>query len=140
MAAAVGCAGLVCVVLGTFLPWLYSGSRSRNSYAADGAVRRVLGVGDVGDAALTAWPFIGLACGVAIAALLLGLLRTAAVVGLAAAAGATAGAVATLTADGNGIVRPASVGPIVTLAGALAVPVAVTIHVLGASVTGRGRG
>ena len=32
--AALGCAGLVCVVVGTFLPWLYSGSRSRNSLNA----------------------------------------------------------------------------------------------------------
>jgi len=136
----VGCAGLVAVVIGTFLPWLYSGSRTRNSYAADGAVRRVLGVSDIGDAALTVWPFVGLACGAAIAALLLGLQRTSAVVGLAAAVGAAVGAIAMLAAGGNGVVRPANIGPIVTLVGAAAVPVAVTIHLFGASRFGRGRG
>src|SRR4051794_27877693 len=80
--ALLGSAGLMCVVIGTFLPWLYSGSRSRNSYATGGAVRRVLGVDGVGDAALAAWPFVGFACGAAIAALLVGFRRTAAVVGL----------------------------------------------------------
>jgi hypothetical protein len=136
----VGCAGLVCVVVGTFLPWLYSGSRTRNSYAADGAVRRVLGVSHIGDAALTVWPFVGLACGAAIAALLLGLRRTAAVVGLLAAVGAAVGAIAMLAAGGNGVVRPANIGPIVTLIGAAAVPVAATMHLFGASRLGRGRG
>jgi hypothetical protein len=131
---------LVCVVIGTFLPWLYSGSRSRNSYAADGAVRRVLGVGEIGDAALTAWPFVGLACGAAVAALLLGLVRTAAVIGLLAAVGAASGAIAMLAAGGNGVIRAANVGPIVTLVGAAAVPAAVTIHLFGASRFGRGRG
>jgi hypothetical protein len=128
--AALGCAGLVCVVIGTFLPWLYSGSRSRNSYAAGGAVRRVLGVDGIGDAALAAWPFVGLACGAAVAALLLGLQRTAAAIGVLAAAGAAVGAIAMLAADGSGVVQPATVGPIVTLIGALAVPVAVTIRLL----------
>jgi hypothetical protein len=133
LVAALGVAGLVCVVVGTFLPWLYSGSRSRNSYATDGAIRRVLGVGGLGGAALSAWPFVGLACGAAIAALLVGLRRTAAVIGVLAAVGAAAGAIAMLAADGNGFIRPANVGPIVTLVGALAVPAAVTIQVFGSS-------
>jgi hypothetical protein len=131
---------LVCVVVGTFLPWLYSGSRSRNSYATGGALRRVFDVGGAADAALAAWPFVGLACAAAIATLLVGLPRVAAVVGLVAAAAAIAGSIAMLTADGNGIVRPANAGPIVTLVGALAVPTAVTIQLFGASRTGRGRG
>ena len=122
------------------MPWLYSGSRSRNSYATDGAIRRVLGVGGIGDAALTAWPFVGLACGAAIAALLLGLQRTAAVIGLLAAVGAAAGAIAMLTADGNAVIRPAYAGPIVTLIGSLAVPAAVTMQLFGSSRTGRARG
>ncbi|HZC70939.1 MAG TPA: hypothetical protein VE442_09610 [Jatrophihabitans sp.] len=138
--AALGSAGLVCVVIGTFLPWLYSGSRSRNSYATDGAARRLLGVTGVGDAALAAWPFVGLACGAAIAALLVGLVRTAAVIGLLAAAGAAAGAIAMLTANENVVVRTAIVGPIVTLAGSLAVPAAVTIHVFGSSRSRRENG
>lgn len=140
LAALLGAAGLVCVVVGTFLPWLYSGSRVRNSYAADGAVRRVLGVSGIGDVALAAWPFVGVACGAAIAALLVGLLRTAAVIGMVAAVAAAAGAIAMLTAGGSGIVRPANVGPIVTLIGSLAVPAAVTIHLFASSRSGRGRG
>ena len=118
------------VVVGTFLPWLYSGSRARNSYAAGGALRRVFDVGGLADAALAAWPFVGLACATAIATYLIGLRRVAAVVGLVAAAAATAGAIAMLTAGANGIVRPADAGPIVTLVGALAVPVAVTMQLL----------
>jgi hypothetical protein len=135
--ALLGCAGLVCVVAGTFLPWLYSGSRSRNSYATGGALRRVFDIGGAGDTALKAWPFVGLACAAAIAALLVGLRRIAVVVGLIAAAGAAAGAIAMLTADGNGVIRPANAGPVVTLVGALTVPLAVTIHVLGSSRSGR---
>jgi hypothetical protein len=138
--AALGCAGLLSVVVGTFLPWLYSGSRSRNSYQTDGAIRRLLGVGGIGDAALTVWPFVGLACGVAVAALLVGLPRTAAVIGLLAATGAAAGAIAMLAADRSVLVRPAIVGPIVTLLGSLAVPAAVTIQLLGSSRSGRERG
>ena len=126
-------------MVGTFLPWLYSGSRSRNSYATGGALRRVLGVGGVGDAALSAWPFVALACAVAVAALLLGLPRTAAVLGLLAAAAAGAGAIAMLTAGGNPVVRPAHLGPIVTLAGAVTVPIAITMHVLGSARSGRER-
>jgi hypothetical protein len=128
LAAGLGCAGLVCVVVGTFLPWLYSGSRTRNSYATSGAVRRLLGVDGVGAAALAAWPFVGVACGAAIAALLVGLRRIAALIGLVAAATAATGAVAMLRAGDNGVFRPANVGPIVTLVGSLIVPAAVMIH------------
>ncbi len=128
--AVLGSAGLVCVVVGTFLPWLYSGSRSRNSYATDGAVRRLLGVDGLGGAALAAWPFVAMACAVAIAALLVGLLRLAALVGMVAALGAAAGAVAMLAADDSGAIRPANLGPMVTLVGSLAVPAAITIHLL----------
>lgn len=132
MPAALGCAGLACVVVGTFLPWLYSGTRSRNSYATDGAVRRLLGVNGPGGAALAAWPFVGLAGGAAVAALLLGLVRTAAGIATLAAVGAATGAVAMLLADDAGTIRPANVGPIVTLVGSLAVPAAVSIQLLAA--------
>lgn len=125
--------------MGTFLPWLYSGSGSRNSYATGGALRRVFDVGGAADAALAAWPFVGLACAVAIAVLLLGLPRTAAIVSLLAASAGAAGAIAMLAASGNAAIRPALTGPIVTLIGALTVPVAVTIQLLGASRTGRGQ-
>jgi hypothetical protein len=137
--AALGCAGLTCAVVGSFLPWLYSGSRSRDSYATDGAARRLLGVDGLGGAALAAWPFVGLACGTAIAALLIGLVRTAAGIGMLAAIAAAAGAVAMLLADDAGTIRPANVGPIVTLVGSLAVPAAISIQLLSANRSGRRR-
>lgn len=129
----------MCIVVGTFLPWLYSGSRTRNSYAADGAVRRLIGVHGIGDAALAAWPFVSLACGAAVAAFVLGLPRIAAAIALLAAVGTATGAIAMLTASGSGVVRPANVGPIVTLAGALAVLAAASMQTLGATLRGRGR-
>lgn len=139
MAAVFGCAGLVCVVIGTFLPWLYSGSRSRNSYATGGALRRLLGIDGLGGAALAAWPFVAFACAAAIAALLLGLARTAALIGTLAAAGAATGAIAMLAAGGSGTVRPANVGPIVTLLGSLAVPAAISIQLLSSTPANRRR-
>lgn len=130
IASVLGCAGLVCVVVGTFLPWLYSGGRSRDSYATNGVARRLLGVEGVGGAALGAWPFVGLACAAAVAALVMGLARTAAGVGIVAAIGAAAGAIAMLAADGSGTIRPASVGPIVTLVGSLTALATFTILLL----------
>jgi hypothetical protein len=129
----------VCVVVGSFLPWLHSGTRSRNSYATDGAVRRLLGVSRPGDWALVAWPYVGLACGAAIAALLIGLPRVAAGIGLVAAAGAAVAAITMLTADRAATIRPAFAGPIVTLVGSLVVVVAITIYVLSSIRTNRRR-
>jgi hypothetical protein len=128
--AVFGCAGLVCVVIGTFLPWLYSGSRSRNSYATDGAVRRLLGVEGLGSAALAVWPFVSLACAAAVAALVVGLARTAALVGALASFGAAAGAIAMLAANGSGTIQPANVGPTVTLVGSIAALASISIQLL----------
>jgi hypothetical protein len=110
--------GLTLVVIGTFLPWLQSGRSSRNSYAVDGAVRRLLDVSGAADTALRAWPFVSLLCALAAAAVLLGWHRTGA--GLAALAALLAGGVAgwALAAPGHGLIRPATLGPAVTLAGA----------------------
>ena len=130
VAAAVGCAGLVCLVAGTFLPWLYSGRRTRNSYAAGGAARQLLGLGDVANSALTAWPFVVFACAAAIAALLLGWRAIAQLLAALAAAAAAAGSLAVLAADSVGLIRPATVGPIVTLVGSATVLAAITINVL----------
>jgi hypothetical protein len=118
------------MVVGSFLPWLYSGTRARNSYATGGVVRRLLGVGDFGDAALRAWPFIGALCGLAVAALLLGARPVAAALGLLAVAGAATAAITMLSAHRGEVVRPAYVGPIVTLVGAFAVLAAITIQVI----------
>jgi hypothetical protein len=128
-----GACGLVCIVVGTFLPWLHSGSHTRNSYGADGAARRLLGVDGVGGFALTIWPFVVLACAAGLAALLLAWARIAAIVGVLAAAGAAAGAIAMLTAGRSAAMQPAALGPTVTLVGSAAVLGAVTMqHLLSA--------
>lgn len=113
------CVGLLVVVVGTFLPWLQSGRATRNSYAADGAVRRLLDVSGPVDAALRMWPFVSLLCAVAAAAVILGILKIG--FGLSMMAAVISGSVATvaLAASPHGLVRPASAGPAVTLAGAI---------------------
>ncbi|SHG07333.1 hypothetical protein SAMN05443575_1296 [Jatrophihabitans endophyticus] len=110
--------GLVALVVGTFLPWLRSGSATRNSYAAGGALRRILDPGGALGGALAVWPFVTLACAAAIALVLLGRIPAGAVVALlAACAAGSAGAVA-LAAAPRPYVRAAALGPAVTLAGA----------------------
>jgi hypothetical protein len=112
-------AGLGGIVIGSFLPWLHSGRATRNSYATDGAVRRLLDVSGPVDAALHAWPFVSLLCAVALAMLLVGRAGIGGV--LAGLAALAAGGVAAwaLASSGSGIVRPAVLGPAVTLAGAI---------------------
>jgi hypothetical protein len=111
--------GLALVVTGTFLPWLHSGRTSRNSYAVDGAVRRLLDVRGAAATALRAWPFVSLLCAVAAALLLLGFRRAGA--GLALVAAVAAGGVGAwaLAVAPHGLLRPATAGPAVTLAGAV---------------------
>ena len=125
-------AGLVLVVLGTFLPWLRSGSVERNSYATGGALHDLIGGGGASGLALDAWPFVSLACAVATALLVLGLSRAGALLG--ALAGLAAGAVATiaLTVRSGFTVAPARLGPAVTLAGAvITLLAAVPVIILG---------
>lgn len=119
------CAGLLVLVAGTFLPWLRSGRTSRNSYATDGAVRRLLDVSGAAEAALRAWPFVSLLCAAAVAAVLLGRVLVGA--GLAVVAALPAGAVAgwALAAPNRGLLHAATIGPAVTLAGTIIVAVGV---------------
>ena len=113
------CAGPAVLVLGTFLPWLRSGRTDRNSYATDGAVRRLLDVDGATAAALHAWPFVSLLCAAAVALVLLGRVGPGAV--LAALAALVAGPVAgwALSAPNRGLLHAATTGPVVTLAGAI---------------------
>ena len=113
------CAGPAVLVIGTFLPWLRSGRTSRNSYATDGAVRRLLDVDGLTAAALRMWPFVSLLCAAAIALVLLG--RVAAGAALAAVAALAAGPLASwaLGAGSRGLLHAATTGPAVTLAGAI---------------------
>jgi hypothetical protein len=107
------------LVIGTFLPWLRSGRATRNSYATDGAVRRLLDVNGAAEAALRAWPFVSLLCAGAVALVLLG--RTVLGGALAAVAALAAGSVAVwaLATPDRGLLRAALAGPAVTLAGAV---------------------
>ena len=59
----IGCAGIVLVVVGSFLPWVISGSVRRSSYAIVGILGR-LGIGDNGPLGIlvAAWPLIGVLC------------------------------------------------------------------------------
>jgi hypothetical protein len=111
-------AGLILVLVGTFCPWLRSGTVSRSSYAASGALRRLLGARGPLGTVLRAWPFLGLAAAVAAALLVVGLTRAGA--GLAVLVAFAAAAVAgwALSVGGSGLVRPAPIGPAVTIAGA----------------------
>jgi hypothetical protein len=115
---AITCLGLAVLVVGTFLPWLHSGLATRNSYATDGAMRRLLRVGGAANTALRAWPFLSLLCAVAAALLLLGHLRTALAAAVVAALVGGGVAVWALTTSSGALVRPAPVGPIVTAVGA----------------------
>jgi len=113
------CTGLAVIVVGTFLPWLRSGRATRNSYATDGAVRRLLQLDGTVDAALRAWPFLSLACAVAAALVLVGRRRIGA--GVAAVVALCTGAVAAgaLLSSSRGLLRPDTTGPAVTLTGSI---------------------
>lgn len=113
------CAGLAVVVLGTFLPWLRSGSVTRNSYASDRALRDLWHVHGPLAALLSVWPFVSLACALGMALLLLGLARAGSVVAVLAALCAAGVAAWTLATSGNTAISPATAGPAVTLAGAV---------------------
>lgn len=59
----IGGAGLVLVIVGSFLPWVVSGTVRRSSYAIVGLLSR-LGIGEDGPigALIAGWPLIGVLC------------------------------------------------------------------------------
>jgi hypothetical protein len=122
-----GVAGLVALVVGTFLPWLGSGQAERNSYETGGALKRLLGLHGPAEAAVSAWPLIGLVCAAVVAISAVGLRRSAALLALLTALAAGAVAITALLVDGKQFIRPVSLGPVVTLAGATAVLLAATL-------------
>lgn len=115
------------LVVGTFLPWLRSGQARRNSYQTGGALQRLLGLHGILDSAVSAWPFVGLLCAAVIAVFAVGLRRCAALLALLTALGTGAAAVTALGVGGNSVLRPATLGPSVTLVGAVAVLAAATL-------------
>jgi hypothetical protein len=123
-------AGLVLLVIGTFLPWLESGQVSRNSYAAGGALRSLLQPDGLAGFVLDVWPFVSAAAAVALALLVLGRILLGAAVAVLAALAAGAVAVATLAAPGHGLIRAATLGPVVTLLGSAVAIMATAVTVI----------
>jgi hypothetical protein len=117
LAPAAVCAGLIVVVVGTFLPWLRSGTVTRDSYASDSALRRLLHVDGFLAALLEAWPFVSLACAAAIALVLVGQFHAGAALAVVAASCAGGVAVAVLGRTAHGLIQPATTGPATTIAG-----------------------
>ncbi len=117
VAAGLTCAGLALMVVGTFLPWVRSGSVGRSSYSATGLLRRLLDASGALAFALDAWAFLGLAAALAVVAVVAGFRRTGA--GLAALLALVTGAVAVATfrAPGGGEIAADRVGPTVALVG-----------------------
>jgi hypothetical protein len=129
LAAVVGtCVGMLLLVIGTFLPWLDSGSVSRTSYQAAGALRSLVHPDGLAGVVLAAWPFVSAAGAIAIALLVLRQLLLGAVVAALASLAAGAVAIATLAAPAHGLVQPARLGPVVTLLGS-------AVAILGAAAT-----
>jgi hypothetical protein len=122
--------GLTLLVAGTFLPWLHSGSTTRNSYRAGATARRVIVVPDWLSGALVVWPFVGLLCASVITLYALQLSRSAAVLGLIVGAGATAVSIGALAVRGSGTVAPAGTGPAVTIFGACVLVTTSTVLLL----------
>ena len=115
-----------------FLPWLDSGRARRSSYETGGALKRLLGLRGLPEAAVSAWPMVALVCAAVVAIFAVGLRRSAAVLGLLTALATGAVAVAALVVDGTRFIRPVSLGPTVTLVGATAVLVAATLMLISA--------
>lgn len=126
-----GVCGLVTLTLGTFLPWLRSGTVVRNSYQTDGAIRQLLQPGEPIRTALAAWPAVSFA-GVAVMALYaVSMRRSAAALAVVTALVAAAVATAALAAGADQSVRAESSGPTVTLVGSVLIMLAVSIQVAG---------
>jgi hypothetical protein len=116
-----GTVGLVVTVAGTFLPWLGSGTAERNSYAAGGAVRRLLTLSRPLHDVLGAWPLLGVLAAVAVAAVLLGQPAAGLALGTIVAVVAGGCAAAVLPVHGTRYAHVLREGPVTTLSGAMLV-------------------
>lgn len=132
LGAGVATAGLAVLVIGTFLPWLRSGSVLRDSYQSAGALRGIVsGLNAQAGALLTAWTAIIPCCAVCVAGYAVGLRRAAAVLGLivSVVVGTAAGLVA-VQGGGDGLIGLVPTGPTVTLVGATIVLAGAVIVVI----------
>ncbi len=130
LAYSVGAAGLVGVLLGTFLPWLRSGDVLRNSYTSFGVLNRLIGFHGVSDLAVRAWPLIGLCCAGVVVAVVAASRRVATVLALVTAGWSAAVASAVLLHHGDAGVSVVAVGPAVTLIGDTAVLLAASLTLM----------
>lgn len=121
LGAGVATAGVAVLVIGTFLPWLRSGTVLRDSYQSAGALHDLVsGLNATAGAVLGAWPVVILCCAVCVAGYALGLRRSAAVLGaiVSLIVGTAAGVVAVQPGATDSVVGPVPTGPVVTLVGA----------------------
>jgi hypothetical protein len=116
-------AGLLALVLGTFLSWSRSGTVYRDSYQSLGILKQLgfMGAFPALQVFLDIWLAVIPAVAVAIALYALGLRRTAAILAaiLAILMGTVAGVAAVQGGGKNGLVGLATSGPAVTLTGAV---------------------
>jgi hypothetical protein len=126
-ALVLGGAGLLTMVLGTFLPWLRSGEVQRNSYASFGLLRRLIGFHGPAETLLRGWPLLGAVCALVVVLAAAGLLRVAALLALLVAAWAAAVSGGALARGPAGSVRVENLGPIVTITGAVATAAAAIV-------------
>jgi hypothetical protein len=113
-----GTAGLLTLVIGTFLPWLRSGGVHRNSYASFGLVRRLIGFHGLAEILVRGWPLLGAACAGVVLVAALGLHRAAAALALVVGAWSAAVGGSALARGPVGTVQVDAIGPVVTLVGA----------------------
>lgn len=108
------------LLLGTFLPWLRSGSTTRSSYALVGLIDRLdIAPGGAAALAITAWPFVPLLVTTAVVAAWWGRSTTALVVAVVAAL--YAGGIAAVLAVGSaGTPITVGIGPWVCAAAGVA--------------------
>ncbi len=124
IAYAIGAAGLVAVVLGTFLPWLQSGEVQRNSYASFGLLGRLVGFHGPSEFVIRMWPLLGMCCAAVVLTVVATWHRTAATLALVTAGwSATVGCVV-LIRHGDSGVSVVALGPVVTMIGDVAVVLA----------------
>jgi len=119
----IGGAGLTLVIVGSFLPWVISGTVRRSSYAIVGVVDRL---GIAGDGILgilvASWPFVGVLAMTPVIAACLRWWRTAGLLGalIGLAAGLFSFGIVILAAGRSGLsVRLDPIGPAVMAAGSI---------------------
>lgn len=115
------CAGLVCVVVGTFLPWFRSGTVQRNSYETAALVDHfALFDNPVVSVALRCWVGVPLLSAACFGLYVLGISRTAATLTLLSTAvvGTTAGVTVVQDGGADGLIGVLPSGPTTTIVGA----------------------